>query len=64
MQALCLSGDEIKGNHVLPLCEPFFKSRIEFVDYMEQKIINGKSRVIFLTGNPGCGKTNIISYRL
>lgn len=62
MQALCLSGDEIKGYHVLPLCEPFFKSRIEFVNCVEQKIINGKSRVIFLTGNPGCGKTNIISY--
>ena len=62
MQALSLSGDEIKGEHILPLCEPFFKSRIEFVKSMEQKILNGKSRVAFLTGNPGCGKTNIISY--
>lgn len=62
MQALSLSGDEIKGEHILPLCEPFFKSRIEFVKCMEQKILNGKSRVTFLTGNPGCGKTNIISY--
>ena len=24
MQALSLSGDEIKGEHILPLCEPFF----------------------------------------
>ena len=62
MQALSLSGDEIKGEHILPLCEPFFQSRIEFVKCLEQKIINGKSRVTFLTGNPGCGKTNIISY--
>lgn len=62
MQALSLSGDDIKGEHILPLCEPFFKSRIEFVSALEKKILNGRSRVAFLTGNPGCGKTNIISY--
>ena len=39
MQALSLSGDEIKGEHILPLCEPFFQSRIEFVKCLEQKII-------------------------
>lgn len=62
MQALSLSGDDIKGEHILPLCEPFFKSRIEFVSDLEKKILDGKSRVAFLTGNPGCGKTNVISY--
>lgn len=56
MQALYLSGDDIKGYHVLPLCEPFFKSKIKFVNCMEQKILNGKSRVIFLTGNPDAEK--------
>ena len=56
MQALSLGGDEIKGDHILPLCEPFFKSRIKFVNSLEQKILNGRSRVSFLTGNPGCGQ--------
>lgn len=62
MQALSLGGDEVKGEHILPLCEPFFKSRVEFVNSLEKKVLDGKSRVSFLTGNPGCGKTNIISY--
>lgn len=52
----------LKGSIFCLLCDPFFQSRIEFVKCLEQKIINGKSRVTFLTGNPGCGKTNIISY--
>lgn len=62
MQALSLGGDEIKGEHILPLCEPFFKSRENFINSLEKKVLAGKSRVSFLTGNPGCGKTNIISY--
>ena len=62
MEALSISGDEIVGEHVLPLCEPFFKSRINFVSELEKKILNGKSKIIFLTGDPGCGKTNIVSY--
>ena len=62
MQALSLGGVEVKGEHILPLCEPFFKSRVEFVNSLEKKVLDGKSRVSFLTGNPGCGKTNIISY--
>lgn len=62
MEALSLSGDEIVGNHVLPLCEPFFDSRIDFVCDLEKQILKGKSNITFLTGNPGAGKTNIISY--
>ncbi|BFL48214.1 ATP-binding protein [Lactonifactor longoviformis] len=62
MEALSLSGDDIKGEHFFPICEPFFQSRVTFVTELENKILNGKSRVIFITGNPGCGKTNIVSY--
>lgn len=62
MEALSLHGDSIKGEHAFPVCEPFFKSRITFVKNLENRILNGKSRVTFLTGAPGCGKTNIISY--
>lgn len=62
MEALSLSGNSIKGEHFFPVCEPFFESRILFVRDLENKILNGKSRVTFLTGDPGCGKTNIVSY--
>lgn len=62
MEALSLSGDEIIGEHILPICEPFFKSRIKFVEELEKKILYGKSKVTFLTGEPGCGKTNIVNY--
>ncbi len=62
MEALSLYGDSVKGEHCFPICEPFFESRITFVSNLENKILNGKSRVTFLTGDPGCGKTNIVSY--
>lgn len=62
MEAISLYGDSIKGEHLFPICEPFFQSRIAFVTDLENRILNGKSRVTFLTGDPGCGKTNIISY--
>lgn len=62
MEALSLSGDEIIGEHILSICEPFFKTRIEFVEELEKKILHGKSKVTFLTGEPGCGKTNIVNY--
>lgn len=62
MEALCLGGDNIKGEHVFPICEPFFPSRIKLIGDLENTVLNGKSRMIFLTGDPGCGKTNVISY--
>lgn len=62
MEALSLAGDNIKGEHVFPICEPFFPSRINFIGELEKIILNGNSRMIFLTGDPGCGKTNVISY--
>lgn len=62
MEALSLYGDSVKGEHFFPICEPFFQSRIIFVADLENTILNGKSKVTFLTGDPGCGKTNIVSY--
>lgn len=62
MDALSICGDSVKGNHLFPVCEPFFQSRVTFVQKLEDTILSGKSKVIFLTGNPGCGKTNIVSY--
>lgn len=62
MEALSLCGDSIKGEHFFPICEPFFQSRIKFVTDLENRILKGKSRVTFLTGDPGCGKTNIVSF--
>ena len=62
MDALSLQGDSIKGEHFFPFCAPFFQSRIKFCEDIENIILNGRYNAMFLTGAPGCGKTNIISY--
>lgn len=62
LEALSLASDESVDCHMFPVSEPFFHSRVTFVDSLEQHIQKSKFRMIFLTGEPGCGKTNIISY--
>ncbi len=41
--------------------EPFFPSREELVKSLEEKLRFDHHKIVFLTGIPGCGKTNIIS---
>lgn len=48
-------------NHDLCPCEPFFKSRLDVIDKIEEELSRGKQQVVFLRGLPGMGKTNIIS---
>lgn len=61
MEALSLSSDNFKGVHDIPTTEPFFKSRIQFVEDLERALIKREYPIIFLSGEPGVGKTNIVS---
>ena len=48
-------------NHELIPAEPFFESRKDFVEEIETELLSGKEKVLFLSGIPGTGKTNIVS---
>lgn len=48
-------------NHDIIPVNPFFSSRQELVDKLELSILNNEQRVIYLSGIPGTGKTNIVS---
>lgn len=48
-------------NHELIPAEPFFDSRKDFVEEIETELLFGNEKVIFLSGIPGTGKTNIVS---
>lgn len=60
--ALALGSDKIKGEHNLKVAEPFFNSRLNFVNELEKYLIKRTSPIIFLSGDPGSGKTNIVSH--
>ncbi|EGD45740.1 hypothetical protein Cpap_0068 [Ruminiclostridium papyrosolvens DSM 2782] len=62
LQALSLSGDKIVGEHSLPTCEPFFESRADFAKTLEAILAERRNPIVFLSGGPGSGKTNIINY--
>lgn len=62
LQALSLSGDRIVGDHNLPTCEPFFGSRELFAKKLEAILAQRDSSIVFLSGGPGSGKTNIVNY--
>lgn len=48
-------------NHELIPSEPFFDSRKDFVEEIETELLSGNEKVLFLSGIPGTGKTNIVS---
>ena len=48
-------------NHELMPTEPFFESRKDFVEEIEKELLFGNEKVLFLSGIPGTGKTNIVS---
>ncbi|WP_040210870.1 hypothetical protein, partial [Clostridium polynesiense] len=39
-EALSLAGDKIQGDHNLKVCEPFFSSRLDFVNELESKLLS------------------------
>lgn len=58
---LSLSENYSTYNHDLIPADPFFESRNGLVNEIEGEILEGNSKVLFLSGIPGTGKTNIIS---
>lgn len=60
-QILSLEQNILKYNHDLIPAEPFFESRNSLVFDIENELKYGTSKILFLSGIPGSGKTNIIS---
>lgn len=48
-------------NHELIPAEPFFNSREELIEKIEKELQYGVEKILFLSGIPGTGKTNIVS---
>lgn len=57
--ALSVEDNTVSYNHDLIPSEPFFESRNALVNELETELRNGNNRVVFLSGIPGTGKTNI-----
>lgn len=54
--------DIYENQHRLTPPFPFFESRKEFCKELELKIKSTDKKVVFISGNPGSGKTSTISY--
>lgn len=59
--ALSVKEDLINYNHDLIPVNPFFHSRQELVAQIESDLLDGDERILFVSGVPGTGKTNVIS---
>lgn len=60
-EILAIKGKQSPYNHDFIPAEPFFESRVNFIDDIERELKIGKEKVLFINGIPGVGKTNIIS---
>ncbi len=60
-QTLSISSQQTVGEHNLKPPFPFFKSRQDFLINLETYLIQGDKQIVFLSGNPGQGKTSIVS---
>lgn len=54
--------DSDSSHHRLAPPSPFFGSRKEFCDYLLQQFQETDKKLIFISGDPGSGKTSTISY--
>ncbi len=59
--ALSIIEDSLPYNHDLIPVPAFFESRQKLVDKIEYDLLNSCEKYYFLSGDPGSGKTNIIS---
>lgn len=59
---LSLNFDSEKGEHELPYPMPFFKSREKFARNFIQTLKSTEQKVVWLSGEPGSGKTSLVSY--
>lgn len=58
---LSLNSAPITYNQDLIPVDPFFSSRTDLVNEIENELLHGNSKIVFLSGVPGAGKTNIVS---
>lgn len=59
--ALSVNEVTIAYNHDLIPSDPFFASRDDLIQTIENNLKNGENKVLFLSGGPGIGKTNVVS---
>ncbi|EJR29741.1 MULTISPECIES: ATP-binding protein [Bacillus cereus group] len=59
---MSIENDLEHGEHKLPYPNPFFESRKKFCDDLIYNLKNTDKRVVFISGEPGSGKTSLISY--
>lgn len=60
--ALGIEADPNDSQHRLVYPEPFFGSRKEFCNSLHEKLTTTDKKVVFISGDPGSGKTSVISY--
>lgn len=60
--ALSINNDKEHGEHELPYPMPFFESRQKFAEDLIIDIKEKNQKVIWISGEPGSGKTSLISY--
>ncbi|WFM70500.1 ATP-binding protein [Halomonas sp. CKK8] len=61
-EKLCLEEDTIVGDHDFPPPAPFFPSRIPAVDDVVELLRKRDTPVVFVSGEPGSGKTALLSH--
>lgn len=61
-EKLCLVEDTIVGDHDFPPPAPFFPSRLPAVDVVMELLRKRVAPVVFVTGEPGSGKTALLSH--
>ena len=59
--ALSVKEEVVSYNHDLIPVTPFFSSRKDLVAHIEADLLDGEEKILYLSGVPGTGKTNIIS---
>jgi hypothetical protein len=61
-EKLCLIDDDQVGDHDLSPPAPFFDTRIPVTTDVESLLTTSLAKIVFLTGEPGSGKTSLISW--
>lgn len=60
--ALAIEKDRNEAQHRLAYPTPFFESRKEFCENIKEQLLNTDKKVVFISGEPGSGKTSTISF--
>ncbi|MCC7061845.1 MAG: AAA family ATPase [Planctomycetes bacterium] len=61
-EALCLTSDQLIGDHEIAPPAPFFPTRLPLADRVTHLLQSRTQPIIFLVGEPGSGKTALLSF--